>query len=69
MGSIQLVFENILSKYKNTCASVSHDPSEIILIHCFAQETSLIIKVENSCAGTMFYRLEILKEQLEFIGK
>ncbi len=31
--------------------SVSHDPSEIILIYWFAaQETFLILNVENSCA-------------------
>ncbi len=37
-------------------SSVSHDPSEIILIYWFpAQETFLIIiNVENSCAGKYF---------------
>ncbi len=36
-------------------SSVSHDPSEIILICWFAaQETFLIINVENSCAASYF---------------
>ncbi len=39
-------------------SSVSHDPSEIILIYWFtAQETVLIIiNVENSCAASYFCR-------------
>ncbi len=38
-------------------SSVSHDPSEIILIFWFsAQETVIIIiSVENSCAGVYIY--------------
>jgi len=36
--------------------SVSHDPSEIILICWFgAEETFLIINVENNCAAFIFY--------------
>jgi len=37
-------------------SSVSHDPSEIILVCWFcAQETFLFINVENSCASFYFY--------------
>ncbi len=36
-------------------SSVSHDPSEIILICWFAaQETFMIISVENSCAASYY---------------
>ncbi len=41
-------------------SSVSHDPSEIILICWFAaQETFLIINVENSCAEQHLFEIEI----------
>ncbi len=37
-------------------SSVSHDPSEIILIYWFAsQQTLLIYNVEKSCAASYFY--------------
>ncbi len=42
---------------------MSHDPSEIILIYWFAaQETFIIINVENSCEGKHFFEIEIFSK-------
>ncbi len=46
-------------------SSVSRDPSEIILLCWFcAQETFIIIKVENSCADLIFYGHTVQKNSI-----
>ncbi len=52
----KMQFIPVMAIFSSHNSLVSHDPSEIILICCFAaQETFLIINnVENSCAASYF---------------